>query len=114
MPPNIALPDLSFLESVEKGHAALDTNERVAARLGVRAPPVRMDSQAKYGALARGDSGAGVYLRLPIAGANYQEKIWVRPVSWNLFFVASPSPAPPFFFLVNSQHVSFLPFSRYN
>ncbi|KAH9979513.1 hypothetical protein BGW80DRAFT_1435017 [Lactifluus volemus] len=76
MPPNITLPGLSFLESVEKGHAALDTNERVAARLGVRAPPVRMDSQAKYAALVRGDAGGGVYLRLPVPDANYQEKIW--------------------------------------
>ncbi|KAI9457230.1 3',5'-bisphosphate nucleotidase [Lactarius psammicola] len=75
--PNLALDGLSFLESVEKAHAALDTNARVAARLGVRAAPVRMDSQAKYAALARGDGGGGVYLRLPVA-RGYQEKIWVR------------------------------------
>ncbi|KAH9979507.1 hypothetical protein BGW80DRAFT_1455205 [Lactifluus volemus] len=67
MPPNITLPDLSFLESVEKGHAALDTNKRVPAGLG-----------AKYAALVRGDAGGGVYLRLPIPGANYQENIWDR------------------------------------
>ncbi|KAH9033766.1 3',5'-bisphosphate nucleotidase [Lactarius pseudohatsudake] len=65
--PRLALHDLSFLES------ALDTNARVAVRLGVRAAPVRMDSQAKYAALARG--GGGVYLRLPVA-RGYQEKIW--------------------------------------
>ncbi|KAI9438940.1 3',5'-bisphosphate nucleotidase [Lactarius indigo] len=70
--PRLALHDLHFLESVEKAHAALDTNARVAARLGVRATPVRMDSQAKYGALAR---GGGVYMRLPVA-RGYQEKIW--------------------------------------
>ena len=35
-----------------------------------------MDSQAKYGCLARGDGGA--YLRMP-TGTGYQEKIWV---SW--------------------------------
>lgn len=76
--PHLALHDLSFLESVEKAHAALDTNARVAARLGVRAAPVRMDSQAKYAALARGDGDGGVYLRLPVArgGGSYQEKIW--------------------------------------
>ncbi|KAI0260594.1 hypothetical protein BC834DRAFT_831530 [Gloeopeniophorella convolvens] len=74
--PRLAITgDLAFLESVEKAHAALDTNARVAARLGVRVPPVRMDSQAKYAALARGDSGGGVYLRLPV-GSGYQEKIW--------------------------------------
>jgi len=73
--PLLALHDLSFLEAVEKAHSALDTNARVAARLGVRSAPVRMDSQAKYGVLARGDGGGGVYLRLPVAGG-YQEKIW--------------------------------------
>ncbi|KAN0105471.1 3',5'-bisphosphate nucleotidase [Russula decolorans] len=66
--PRLALHELSFLESVEKAHAALDTHARVAARLGVRAGPVRMDSQAKYAALVRGDGGGGVYLRLPVAG----------------------------------------------
>lgn len=40
--------------------------------LGVKAPPVRIDSQAKYGAMARGD--AVIYLRFPHAG--YREKIW--------------------------------------
>ncbi|KAI0246043.1 hypothetical protein BJV78DRAFT_1277315 [Lactifluus subvellereus] len=74
--PRLALGDLSFLESVEKAHAALDTNARVAMRLGIRAAPVRMDSQAKYAALARGDGGGGVYLRLPVAGRGYEEKIW--------------------------------------
>jgi 3'-phosphoadenosine 5'-phosphosulfate (PAPS) 3'-phosphatase len=90
--PRLALHELSFLESVEKAHAALDTNARVAARLGVRAGPVRMDSQAKYAALVRGDGGGGVYLRLPVAGggrggeaAGYQEKIWVR-YGWGGFF----------------------------
>jgi 3'(2'), 5'-bisphosphate nucleotidase len=78
--PRLSLHDLSFLESVEKTHNALDTNARVAARLGLRAAPVRMDSQAKYAALARGDGGGGVYLRLPVArgGGGYREKIWVR------------------------------------
>ncbi|KAI0288768.1 hypothetical protein BC826DRAFT_1107507 [Russula brevipes] len=74
--PRLALHELSFLESVEKAHAALDTHARVASRVGVRAPPVRMDSQAKYAALARGDGGGGVYLRLPVVGRLYQGKIW--------------------------------------
>jgi 3'(2'), 5'-bisphosphate nucleotidase len=85
--PRLALSDLSLLESVEKAHAALDTNARVAARLGVSALPVRMDSQAKYAALARGDAGGGLYLRLPVPGRGYQEKIWVR-----LPFPPPPSP----------------------
>jgi 3'(2'), 5'-bisphosphate nucleotidase len=81
--PRLEVHELSFLESVEKAHAALDTNARIAARLGVRAEPLRMDSQAKYAALVRGDGGGGVYLRLPVAGGRrgggaggYQEKIW--------------------------------------
>ncbi|XP_066357756.1 3'(2'),5'-bisphosphate nucleotidase isoform X2 [Miscanthus floridulus] len=41
-------------------------------KLGVQAPPVRIDSQAKYGALARGDGA--IYLRFPHKG--YREKIW--------------------------------------
>ena len=89
--PRLAPHDLSFLESYERAHAALDTNALVASRLGVRSQPVRMDSQAKYAALVRGDAGGGVYLRLPVAlgkngdggggggGGGYQEKIWVRP-----------------------------------
>ncbi|KAI0321753.1 3(2),5-bisphosphate nucleotidase HAL2 [Amylostereum chailletii] len=73
--PVLSLDGLSFLESVEKAHAALDTNARVAQHLGVTREPVRMDSQAKYCALARGDNGGGVYLRLP-TGVGYREKIW--------------------------------------
>jgi 3'-phosphoadenosine 5'-phosphosulfate (PAPS) 3'-phosphatase len=38
----------------------------------VKAPPVRIDSQAKYGALSRGDGA--IYLRFPHKG--YREKIW--------------------------------------
>ena len=83
--PRLALHELSFLGSYESAHAALDTSARVAARMGVRAAPVRMDSQAKYAALVRGDGSGAVYLRLPVAGGGrggeadgYQEKIWVR------------------------------------
>ena len=45
----------------------------VAARLGIAAPPLRMDSQAKYAVVARGE--ADIYLRLPTR-ADYREKIW--------------------------------------
>ncbi|KAI0667481.1 3',5'-bisphosphate nucleotidase [Trametes maxima] len=64
---------LNLLESVEKAHAKLSFNERVAQILGVTRPPTRMDSQAKYCSLARGDGG--VYLRMP-TGVGYKEKIW--------------------------------------
>ncbi|KAI0740024.1 3(2),5-bisphosphate nucleotidase HAL2 [Earliella scabrosa] len=64
---------LNFLESVEKAHAKLSFNERVGQILGVTRPPTRMDSQAKYCSLARGDGA--VYLRMP-TGTGYREKIW--------------------------------------
>jgi 3'(2'), 5'-bisphosphate nucleotidase len=60
-------------ESVEAGHSDHDRALRVAARVGLTEPSVRMDSQVKYGAIARGDAAA--YLRLPTSGT-YREKIW--------------------------------------
>ncbi len=62
-----------FVESVESGHSSHSDSARIAADLGIDLPPVRMDSQAKYGALARGD--ADIYLRLPTR-PGYVEKIW--------------------------------------
>lgn len=62
-----------FVESVESGHSSHSDSARIAADLGIVLPPVRMDSQAKYAALARGD--ADIYLRLP-AKPGYVEKIW--------------------------------------
>ena len=68
--------NLNMLESVEKNHANLTFNDRVAEILGITRPPTRMDSQAKYCSLARGDGG--IYLRMP-TGTGYKEKIWVSP-----------------------------------
>lgn len=62
-----------FCESVESGHSDQDQSAQIARRLGITAEPVRMDSQAKYAAVARGD--ASIYLRLPTR-ADYREKIW--------------------------------------
>jgi 3'(2'), 5'-bisphosphate nucleotidase len=62
-----------FCESVESGHSAQADAAAVAARLGIAIPPLRMDSQAKYAVLARGE--ADIYLRLPTK-ADYREKIW--------------------------------------
>jgi 3'(2'), 5'-bisphosphate nucleotidase len=60
-------------ESVESAHSDHDQASRIARRLGVTGPRVRMDSQAKYAAVARGD--ADVYLRLPTR-PDYRERIW--------------------------------------
>ncbi|KDP39401.1 hypothetical protein JCGZ_03683 [Jatropha curcas] len=64
--------EASFFESYEAAHSMHDLSSSIAKKLGVKAPPVRIDSQAKYGALARGDGT--IYLRFPRKG--YREKIW--------------------------------------
>ncbi|MBA0614435.1 hypothetical protein Godav_014734 [Gossypium davidsonii] len=64
--------EASFFESYEAAHSMHDLSSLIAQKLGVKAPPVRIDSQAKYGALSRGDGA--IYLRLPHKG--YREKIW--------------------------------------
>jgi len=79
--PPVGPGTLNFLESVEAAHADLAFNSRVSELLNITRAPTRMDSQAKYGCLARGDGG--VYLRMP-TGTGYQEKIWV---SWVLVLV---------------------------
>lgn len=63
----------TFCESVEAGHSAHDDQAAIAQLLGITAPSVRMDSQAKYGSIARG--AGDIYLRLPVK-ASYREKIW--------------------------------------
>ena len=62
-----------FCESVESGHSAHGASEQIAQKLGITAAPVRLDSQAKYGVVARGE--ADLYLRLPTK-ADYFEQIW--------------------------------------
>ena len=62
-----------FCESVESAHASHDEHAEISKALGITAPPFRIDSQAKYAAVARGD--ASIYLRLP-RSSSYREKIW--------------------------------------
>jgi 3'(2'), 5'-bisphosphate nucleotidase len=62
-----------FCESVESGHSAHGRSSKIAELLGIQSTPVRLDSQAKYGVVARGEADA--YLRLPTK-AGYREKIW--------------------------------------
>lgn len=63
----------TFCESVEAGHSSHGDQAAIAKRLGTSKPSVRMDSQAKYGSIARG--AGDIYLRLPVK-KDYQEKIW--------------------------------------
>jgi len=64
---------LLFCESVESGHSSHDWSGLIATDLAIHKEPIRMDSQCKYLAVARGD--ADLYLRLPTR-KGYQEKIW--------------------------------------
>ncbi|XP_071732276.1 3'(2'),5'-bisphosphate nucleotidase 1 [Rutidosis leptorrhynchoides] len=64
--------EASFFESYEAAHSSHSLSGSIAKKLGVKAPPCRIDSQAKYGALSRGDGV--IYLRFPNKG--YREKIW--------------------------------------
>lgn len=65
--------ELLFCESVESGHSSHDWSGLIASDLRIHREPVRMDSQCKYLAVARGD--ADLYLRLPTR-KGYAEKIW--------------------------------------
>jgi HAL2 family 3'(2'),5'-bisphosphate nucleotidase len=61
-----------YAESLEAAHSAQDEAGLIAQRLGITEAPLRLDSQAKYGLVARGD--ASIYLRIPHAG--YVENVW--------------------------------------
>lgn len=66
---------LRFVESVEASHGNQSEQEAVAKAVGITEASVRMDSQAKYGAVAAGE--AALYLRLPSPKyPDYREKIW--------------------------------------
>ncbi len=62
-------------ESVESAHTNQGLAAQLSAKLGIVAEAVRMDSQAKYAAVSRGD--ADIYLRSPNAKTpDYRENIW--------------------------------------
>ncbi|MYC15012.1 MAG: 3'(2'),5'-bisphosphate nucleotidase [Gemmatimonadetes bacterium] len=68
-------PAWRFAESVESSHGDFDAQGAVARAVGIVSPSLRMDSQVKYGAVARGD--AALYLRLPSPEyPDYRENIW--------------------------------------
>jgi len=70
----VELPaEACFCESVESGHSDHDRSSGIATTLGISRDSVRLDSQAKYAVVARGD--AEIYLRLPTR-PGYVEKIW--------------------------------------
>ena len=64
-----------FAESVESTHGDSDAHSSIANALGITESPVRMDSQAKYGIVSRGE--ASLYIRLPNPNyPDYRECIW--------------------------------------
>jgi len=65
--------DAVVCESVVAAHAAHSVQAGIARRLGISAPPYRIDSQCKYAVVARGE--ASIYLRLP-RDTSYREKVW--------------------------------------
>ncbi len=64
---------LRFCESVEAAHSDHDWSRQLAKTLGCDYQSIQIDSQCKYGVVARGQADA--YLRLPTT-VDYQEKIW--------------------------------------
>ncbi len=68
-----AVANTRLCESVESGHSSHSHSAQLMEKLGISAEPVRLDSQTKYGVVARGDAEA--YLRLPTR-PGYREKIW--------------------------------------
>jgi HAL2 family 3'(2'),5'-bisphosphate nucleotidase len=57
------------VESSDKNH---DVTAQVVERVGIQSPPDRLDSQAKYAVVARGE--AALYLRHSLS--DYREKVW--------------------------------------
>lgn len=64
---------LRMCESVESGHSSHSDSARLAEAVGIGGEPRRLDSQAKYAVVSRGE--AEIYLRLPTR-PGYREKIW--------------------------------------
>ena len=63
--------DVRLCESVESGHSAHDRSAMISASLGIVKQPVRLDSQAKYAVVARGEVEIGfqqVSELLPVPG----------------------------------------------
>jgi len=64
---------LRICESVEAEHSKQADTARILAMVGETGEPARLDSQAKYAVVARGQAEA--YLRMPTR-KGYVEKIW--------------------------------------
>ena len=63
---------LRLVASVEPGHSNAPLQAAVTQAVGLSASPVRLDSQAKYGVVARGE--AALYLRLPFSPSSQKRQ----------------------------------------
>jgi len=66
---------MRFLRSFESGHTNVSQLDVIAEAMGVKAEPVRMDSQAKYAILACG-KGDAIFRLISSKMPDYKEKIW--------------------------------------
>lgn len=71
--PESNIGNARFCESVDGGHSDQTSAADIASQLGITSPPLRMDSQCKYAAIAGGY--AEIYLRVPVS-TSYEENIW--------------------------------------
>jgi len=69
---SLAPEEVRYMESFEKKHSNHKLAYAVSQEVGIELPSLRIDSQAKYGALSRGD--ASIFMRFP--PEDYREKIW--------------------------------------
>lgn len=71
----VAQMPLRFAESFVSAHGDRNAYAGLAQRLNITEPSIRIDSQVKYGLVARGEVSA--YIRLPNPKTpNYRERIW--------------------------------------
>lgn len=72
---------IRMVESVEAAHTNHGLAHQLRLALGISEQPLYMDSQAKYGAVARGD--ADLYLRSPHPRTpDYREHLWDHAAGW--------------------------------
>jgi 3'(2'), 5'-bisphosphate nucleotidase len=67
--------ELKFVESLESAHTDHASQDRLYGRLGVSTPHTRIDGQAKYALVARGDVSAYLRMQSPLT-PDYRQMIW--------------------------------------
>lgn len=58
-----------FMESYDSRHSSHSFTSKIASKLELVNPPLRLDSQCKYGLLARGDGN--IFMRFPAETYRY-------------------------------------------